>query len=113
MQISREWLDLISDDQGLTNGQQKLLTIWCKAAEKAGEFPVTFTSIPEINRTFTGIDYVDKLIPDRVAHFLEHCRGYREMPQHVRDFKGWPQHKMDVPTPRDYDHAIHKGPDHA
>lgn len=20
--------------------------------------------------------------------------------------------KMDVPTPRDYDHAIHKGPDH-
>jgi hypothetical protein len=24
-----------------------------------------------------------------VAHFLEHCRGYREMPQHVRDFKGW------------------------
>jgi hypothetical protein len=89
MQISREWLDLISDDQGLTHGQQKLLTIWCKAAP-----------------------YVDKLIPDGVAHFLEHCRGYREMPQHVRDFKGWPQYKMDVPTPRDYDHAIHKGPDH-
>jgi hypothetical protein len=27
-----------------------------------------------------------------VAHFLEHCRGYREMPQHVRDFKGWLTH---------------------
>jgi len=90
MQITREWLDQISDLQGLTRGQQKLLTIWCKDAV-----------------------YVDKLIPDGVAHFLEHCRGYREMPQHVRDFKGWPQHKMDVPTPRDYDHAIHKGPDHA
>ena len=66
MQITREWLDLISDDHGLTNGQQKLLNIWCQAAP-----------------------YVDKLIPDLVAHFLEHCRGYREMPQHVRDFKGW------------------------
>ena len=66
MQITREWLDLISDDQGLTNGQKKLLTIWCKSKP-----------------------YVDKLIPDNVAHFLEHCRGYREMPQHVRDFKGW------------------------
>jgi hypothetical protein len=89
MQITREWLDQISDLQGLTRGQQKLLTIWCKAAP-----------------------YVGKLIPDGVAHFLEHCRGYREMPQHVRDFKGWPQYKMDGPTPRDYDHAIHKGPDH-
>ena len=66
MQITREWLDLISDDHGLTNGQQKLLTIWCKSEP-----------------------YVDKLIPDRVAHFLEHCRGYRKMPQHVKDFKGW------------------------
>ena len=66
MQITREWLDLISDDQGLTNGQKKLLAIWCKSEP-----------------------YVDKLIPDLVAHFLEHCRGYRKMPQHVRDFKGW------------------------
>ena len=52
MQITREWLDLISDDHGLTHGQQKLLAIWCKDAP-----------------------YVDKLIPDLVAHFLEHCRG--------------------------------------
>ena len=66
MQITKEWLDLISDLEGLTNGQQKLLTIWCQSAP-----------------------YVDKLIPDLVAHFLEHCRGYREMPQHVKDFKGW------------------------
>ena len=66
MQITREWLDQISDHEGLTRGQQKLLTIWCKSEP-----------------------YVDKLIPDRVAHFLEHCRGYRKMPQHVKDFKGW------------------------
>jgi hypothetical protein len=90
MQITREWLDLISDDQGLTNGQKKLLAIWCKSEP-----------------------YVDKLIPDNVAHFLEHCRGYRRIPQHVLDFKGWPRYKMDVPAPKVYDHAIHKGPDHA
>jgi hypothetical protein len=24
-----------------------------------------------------------------VANFLEHCRGYREIPQLVKDFKGW------------------------
>jgi hypothetical protein len=66
MQITREWLDQISDLEGLTNGQQKLLNIWCQSAP-----------------------YVDKLIPDMVARFLENCRGYREMPQHVKDFKGW------------------------
>jgi hypothetical protein len=43
-----------------------LLDIWCK------DYP-----------------YVDKEIPDQVGHFLEHCRGYREMPQILRDFKGW------------------------
>ena len=66
MRITREWLDLISDDHGLTNGQQNLLAIWCKNAP-----------------------YVDKPIPDQVAHFLEHCRGYRQIPQHVKDFKAW------------------------
>jgi hypothetical protein len=66
MQVTREWLDEISDEQGLTKGQQILLDIWCK------DYP-----------------YVDKEIPDQVGHFLEHCRGYREMPQILRDFKGW------------------------
>lgn len=66
VQITREWIDQISDEQGLTKGQQNLLGIWCK------EYP-----------------YVGKLIPDQVACFLEHCRGYREIPQSVKDFKGW------------------------
>jgi hypothetical protein len=66
VQITREWIDQISDEQGLTKGQQNLLGIWCK------EHP-----------------YVGKLIPDQVARFLEHCRGYREIPQSVKDFKGW------------------------
>ena len=66
MQVTREWLDQISDERGLTNGQQKLLNIWRK-----------------------GVPYVDKLIPDQVAIFLAHCRGYREIPQHVKEFMGW------------------------
>ena len=66
MQITREWLDQISDELGLTKGQQHLLAFWCK------EHP-----------------YVDKEIPDQVANFLEHCRGYRKIPQTVKDFKGW------------------------
>jgi len=66
MEITREWIDQISDEQGLTNGQQQLLSIWCK------EHP-----------------YVGKLIPDQVANFLLHCRSYRGIPQHVKDFKGW------------------------
>ena len=66
MEITREWLDQISDEQGLTKGQQNLLLIWCK------DHP-----------------FVGKVIPDHVAHFLQGCRGYREIPQHVKDFKGW------------------------
>lgn len=66
MKITREWLDEISDDKGLTKGQQDLLMTWCK------DHP-----------------FVDKEIPDQVANFLKHCRGYREIPQSVKEFKGW------------------------
>jgi hypothetical protein len=66
MEITREWLDQISDEQGLTKGQQQLLSVWCK------EPP-----------------YVGKVLPNEVANFLEHCRGYRQIPQSVKDFKGW------------------------
>jgi hypothetical protein len=54
MEITREWLDSISDDKGLTNGQQILLKVWCK------EMP-----------------YVGKAIPNNVSAFLEKCKGYR------------------------------------
>ena len=66
MFISREWLDSISDDQGLTNGQQKLLLIWCK------ELP-----------------FVDKHLPDHVAAFLEKCKGYRGMSDELKAWLGY------------------------
>jgi hypothetical protein len=66
MEITREWLDSISDERGLTNGQQQLLLIWCKEAP-----------------------YVGKVIPDQVAHVIETCRGYRGIPQSVRDHLMW------------------------
>lgn len=65
MRITREWLDEISDDKGLTKGQQQLLTKWCS------ELP-----------------YVGKEIPDQVAHFLSGCRGYREIPQYIKESNG-------------------------
>ena len=66
MQVTREWIDQISDEQGLTKGQQTLLNIWCKE-----------------------VPYVGKNIPDQVADFLVHCRGYRKLPQAIKDFKVW------------------------
>lgn len=54
MEVTRDWLDSVSDERGLTRGQQELLNIWCH------EMP-----------------YVGKTIPDFVARFLEKCRGYR------------------------------------
>ena len=66
MLITREWLDEISDEQGLTKGQQFLLHRWC-----------------------TDLPYVGKEIPDQVANFLSGCRGYREIPQYLSELKGW------------------------
>lgn len=61
MMITRDWLDQVSDESGLTKGQQQLLTIWCE-------------SVP----------YVGKLIPDEVAQFIEKCKGWRKTAQEVR-----------------------------
>jgi hypothetical protein len=55
MQITREWLDSISDDKGLITGQQALLIEWCKCHP-----------------------FVGKMIPDHVANFLAHCKGHRK-----------------------------------
>jgi hypothetical protein len=66
MQITQEWLQEIQDDQGLTKGQEYLLYKWTKES-----------------------DWVGKEIPDQVASFLVHCKGYRELPRYVKEFKGW------------------------
>ena len=66
MIVTQEWIDKISDEQGLTKGQTYLLNKWCK-----------------------GEEYIGKEIPDFVGNFLKVCRGYREIPQHIKDFKGW------------------------
>ena len=53
-EITREWIDLISDEKGLTDGQQQLLDHWAK-----------------------GSPYVGKFIPQHMGEFLEKCKGYR------------------------------------
>jgi hypothetical protein len=57
MEITREWLDSISDEHGLTKGQQVVLT--------------NLTGPPP---------YVGKFITDQQANFLMHCKGYRPKP---------------------------------
>ena len=66
MLITRDWLNEISDERGLTRGQLYLLTRWTGSTE-----------------------YVGEEIPDVVANFLRTCKGYREIPQYIKDFKGW------------------------
>ena len=53
-EITREWIELISDEKGLTDGQQYLLTHWAK-----------------------GSPYVGKFIPKHISDFLEKCKGYK------------------------------------
>ena len=64
IEVTREWLDKISDDKGLTRGQQTLLNIWCKDAP-----------------------YVGKQIPEFVAAFVEKCKGYRGPDRDLSAFK--------------------------
>ena len=64
MQITEEWLASIGDEDGLTPGQCKLLAIW------------------KARQAFVGYGY----LPDQVAVFLEGCKGYRGLPEHVRLF---------------------------
>lgn len=54
VEVTREWLESVSDDNGLTRGQQTLLNIWCH-----------------------GTPYVGRQIPEYVAAFIEKCKGYR------------------------------------
>jgi hypothetical protein len=57
MEITREWLDSISDEHGLTKGQQVVLT--------------NLTGPPP---------WVGKFINDQQANFLMYCKGYRPKP---------------------------------
>jgi len=62
MQITAEWLASIQDEQGLTNGQRQLLAIW------------------KTRLAFVGFDH----LPDKVAHVIGTCKGYRGMTAHVK-----------------------------
>lgn len=66
MIITTEYLQEIQDDKGLTTGQMYLL------GKLAGEEP-----------------WEGKELTEQQANHLRHCRGYREIPEHVRLFKGW------------------------
>lgn len=63
MKITQEWIDEICDENGLTNGQSRLLAIWCR-----GPGP-----------------YIGWTIPDYVARFIEKCKGYRGVPTELRE----------------------------
>ena len=63
-EITRDWLDSISDDMGLTNGQQHLLNHWAK-----------------------GLPYVGKFIPEHIAKFLQLCKGYRPTSEEIKLIK--------------------------
>lgn len=55
MLITNEWIESIQDKDGLTGGQVKLLEIWRK------------------KQNFACFE----VLPDRVARFIEACKGYR------------------------------------
>ena len=63
IEVTREWLDSVGDEQGLTRGQRSLLDDWCK-----------------------GAPYVGKTIPAQVAQFIAGCRGYRGQ---TDEMKAW------------------------
>jgi len=54
MLITEEYLDEIADEQGFTDGQTWVLHHWTKSAV-----------------------WIGKEIPDQVANFLKHCKGFR------------------------------------
>lgn len=63
MEVTREWLNKVSDEHGLTTGQQVLLNIHC------------------------GLPYVGKLLDEKIVHAVEMCKGYRGLSQSIRDLK--------------------------
>lgn len=54
MIVSREWLDQVSDDKGLTRGQQQLLSMHC------------------------GFPFVGKLLNEDIARHVAICKGWRK-----------------------------------
>ena len=68
MVVTDEFIESLKDERGLTKGQLYLLRLWIKRSEQM---------------YFVG----HLCIPDQVAHFLSHCKGYRKMPDWLRDWK--------------------------
>lgn len=68
MLVTRQWIDSISDQAGLTRGQQQLLSAH-----------------------LGGLPYVGKLLDDKIAKHVEQCRGWRKTPTELEPGKtGWP-----------------------
>lgn len=68
MIVTREWLDAVSDDNGLTRGQRELL-----------------------NNHAGGLPYVDKELDDEIARHVALCKGWRKTRADVmlmRQFNG-------------------------
>ena len=64
MKITKEWLESVQDEHGLTRGQEQLLAIW------------------KARLRFVGYDH----LPDQVAHVIKTCKGYRGIPKDVAGF---------------------------
>ena len=68
VEITEEWLQMVSDEQGLTRGQVQLLDI------------------------HAGKPYIGKVLSPFVAHHISKCTGYRgltaEERQRLAAFKG-------------------------
>ena len=71
MQVTREWLDQVSDEQGLTRGQQELLKIHLGAPPYDGQ-----------------------MLDDFVARFIEKCRGYRGLTADQKALADWKLHRL-------------------
>ena len=55
MLVTREWLESVSDEKGLTRGQQELL-----------------------NNHAGGLPYVGSLLDDEIARHVALCKGWRK-----------------------------------
>lgn len=63
-EVTEDWLKKVSDEEGLTKGQEYLLWKWCLTEP-----------------------WIGKQIPDQVAHVIGTCRGYRGMAQEIKDLR--------------------------
>lgn len=65
MVVTREWLESVIDEQGLTRGQQQLLKI------HMGDSP-----------------YVGRLLDDQIGKVIQGCKGYRGPSEEFKAMRG-------------------------